>query len=355
MTPVKEGGTRADIERVSELTAASACAYHPDRETDLACGRCRRPVCPDCVVRFGEGMLCLSCLDEHYGNPSTAPPAGRSRPRLDLAALRAKLPGRAFTDDERLHRPGLVFYLLVAAFLGLCVAAAFSTIAGEITLGQRTIGVLLVVTGWIVSLCFHEYAHAYVAYRWGGDHEVAGKGYLTLDPRKYSDPVNSVAFPIACLILGGVGLPGGAVFVNRERVHSRRVLVAISLAGPAMNLAFALVLIGIVRTGLLDSAGFLPAALAFLAALELATMFLNLLPVPGLDGYHAIEPYLPRDLQFTIARLGMIPMIVLFVLIFATDAFDFLWTWTFWCMDHLGVDPLLTLLGFDVGSPDIVH
>ena len=49
---------------------------------------------------------------------------------------------------------------------------------------------LIVLIGWIFSLCLHEFSHALVAY-YGGDFTVREKGYLTLDIRRYTD----VAFP----------------------------------------------------------------------------------------------------------------------------------------------------------------
>ncbi len=53
-------------------------------------------------------------------------------------------------------------------------------------------GVLLfVLGGWIVSVCFHEFAHAYAAYR-AGDRSVEAAGYLTLNPFKYAHPVLSI-------------------------------------------------------------------------------------------------------------------------------------------------------------------
>jgi Zn-dependent protease len=48
---------------------------------------------------------------------------------------------------------------------------------------------LFVVSGWLVSLCLHEYAHAVVAYR-AGDRDIAHRGYLTLNPLKYSHPLS---------------------------------------------------------------------------------------------------------------------------------------------------------------------
>ena len=49
--------------------------------------------------------------------------------------------------------------------------------------------------GWLVSLCLHEYAHALVAYR-AGDLGVAERGYLTLNPLKYTHPLLSIVLPV---------------------------------------------------------------------------------------------------------------------------------------------------------------
>ena len=54
---------------------------------------------------------------------------------------------------------------------------------------------LLVIGGWVVSLCLHEFAHAYVAYR-SGDHSVEAAGYLTLNPLRYAHPFLSIVLPI---------------------------------------------------------------------------------------------------------------------------------------------------------------
>ena len=60
---------------------------------------------------------------------------------------------------------------------------------------------LFVVAGWLVSLSLHEYAHALVAYR-AGDRGVAERGYLTLNPLKYTHPVLSIVLPVVFLLLG---------------------------------------------------------------------------------------------------------------------------------------------------------
>jgi hypothetical protein len=90
-------------------------------------------------------------------------------------------------------------------------------------LPDRTGGYLLaiaVIVGWIASVCLHEFGHAIVAY-WGGDTTVKDKGYLTLNPLKYTDIGYSLALPVVFLILGGIALPGAAVYINHTLLRSR--------------------------------------------------------------------------------------------------------------------------------------
>src|SRR5512146_1363513 len=105
---------------------------------------------------------------------------------------------------------------------------------------------LVVLVGWIFSLCLHEFSHALVAYL-GGDHTVREKGYLTFNPLKYTDPLYSILLPLLFLVMGGIGLPGGAVYIERWRIRNRFMLSAVSLAGPFANLLVAIVLGVILR------------------------------------------------------------------------------------------------------------
>ena len=49
---------------------------------------------------------------------------------------------------------------------------------------EKVITFIVVIVGWIFSLCLHEFSHAVVAY-YGGDTSVKDKGYLTFNPLKY--------------------------------------------------------------------------------------------------------------------------------------------------------------------------
>ncbi len=171
---------------------------------------------------------------------------------------------------------------------------------------------VVICSGWIFSLCLHEFSHALVA-NWGGDTSVRQKGYLTFNPLKYVDPGYSIALPMLFLLMGGIGLPGGAVYINQHKLRSRWWQTAVSAAGPTANIVMALVLTGLFRLFAGDTLQadrqisedlFLLNAIAFLIYLQAFSATFNLLPIPGLDGYGMIEPWLSRQLQAQLNQIG---------------------------------------------------
>lgn len=149
------------------------------------------------------------------------------------------------------------------------------------------------VLAWILSVCIHEFSHALVAY-WGGDHSVRSKGYLSLDPTKFIDPVFSLLLPAIILMMGGFPLPGGAVMINTSALKSERWNSYVSAAGPASNFILFLLLCVPLhpRVGLVPEYGPHPTWVYFLAAmatLNFIAMVFNLIPVPPLDGFGIIE------------------------------------------------------------------
>lgn len=179
-------------------------------------------------------------------------------------------------------------------FLGLLAVTGLGcAVAASDTNWVRIIGVVLIVLGgWASSLCLHEFGHAFTAYR-GGDWEVRAKGYLTLDPRRYTDPVLSIVLPLLFVAIGGIPLPGGAVWINHFALRSRRTQSMVSLAGPLMNLALGIVLVTLVAA--VPMAGGVKAGLSYLAFLQVIAFVLNILPIPGLDGYGVFEPWLSSE------------------------------------------------------------
>ncbi|MFI7081538.1 site-2 protease family protein [Micromonospora sp. NPDC049903] len=256
-------------------------------------------------------------------------------PSRDSEPLVLGVPRAAF-------RPSPVFLALVA----LLVTSALLAWHGVGNVRLAVFG--FVVTGWLVSLCLHEYAHAVVAYRFG-DRGVAHRGYLTLNPLKYSHPLLSIALPVAVVLLGGIGLPGGAVWVDRHVIAGRLRHTLVSLAGPATNVVFALVLVAVLRLG---ASGGGPvefwAAVALLAFLQITASLLNLLPVPGLDGGNMIQPWLSPPYRRMYDLFAPYGFILLFALLWNPTIGGWFFDAVFAIGDVLGLPPWLYATGLDL-------
>lgn len=189
--------------------------------------------------------------------------------------------------------------------------------------------IVFVVAGWITSLCIHEFGHALVAYL-GGDRSVKASGYLNLNPIRYTNLLMSIIFPVVFLVLGGIALPGGAVYIDHAALRSRAWDSLVSLAGPIGTLVCAVVFAAPFLIPGHDSwftstnVGFW-AALAFLCFMEAVSLLLNLLPIPGFDGFGILRPWLPYSAQALSVRYSQLAMIGLFIVLWnvapARDAF----------------------------------
>jgi Zn-dependent protease len=192
---------------------------------------------------------------------------------------------------------------------------------------------------WIVSLCLHEFAHARVAYA-GGDHTVADKGYLSLNPLRYMNPVSSIVLPAVFVALGWFALPGGAVWIETWRLRSRAWQSAVSLAGPAANVLVCL-LLGLPFTLGLDGSSTMWAILAVSCFWQAVAIVLNLLPIPGIDGYGAIEPWLPREAREWGQRFKPYGFFLIMILFVGSNAFvRWFYGTVFGIIELLGVDRL---------------
>jgi Zn-dependent protease len=239
-------------------------------------------------------------------------------------------------------RPSPIFLALVALFVtsGVMSWNGYGNVRFDVF--------LFVVSGWLVSLCLHEYAHAVVAYR-AGDRDIAHRGYLTLNPLKYSHPLLSIVLPVVVVLLGGIGLPGGAVWVDRHAIPGRLRHTLVSLAGPATNVLFTLVLVIALRIGF-GAGGSLAfwAGVGLLAFLQLTASVLNLLPVPGLDGGNMIEPWLSPQYRRMYDLFAPYGFILLFALLWSPRINGWFFGAIFSVADFLGLPPQLYGLGFEL-------
>jgi Zn-dependent protease len=228
--------------------------------------------------------------------------------------------------DRALRRrpwPSLRGVVSVSPFF--LAAVGVTTVAGALlwtNFVPRYVALLtsaFIIGGWIVSLCIHEFGHAVVAYL-GGDRSVVGAGYLTLNPLRYHNLLMSLVLPVVFLLLGGIALPGGAVYINHSALRTRAWSSAVSLAGPFGTFLCGLliaVVFSIAATRSLitiDNENFF-AALAGLGFFMALAVVLNLLPVPGLDGFGIIRPWLPYSMQYAAARFAMFGIYGIFILL----------------------------------------
>jgi Zn-dependent protease len=187
-----------------------------------------------------------------------------------------------------------------------------------------------VIIGWVMAVTLHEFAHGLVAY-WGGDYTIRERGGLTLNPLQYVDPMMSIVLPVVFLLMGGIPLPGGATYIRRDLLRGPFWNSAVSAAGPLMNL----ILFALLAIPLLPAVGWIDprvtplewtTAQRFVAAscfLQLLSVFLNLFPVPPLDGFGIISPYLNPELRekLTTPPLSTILFIGYFLALWQVPAF----------------------------------
>ncbi len=209
---------------------------------------------------------------------------------------------------------------------------------------------IFVVVGWVVSVCIHEFFHAATAFV-GGDRDVAASGYLTLNPLRYTNLVMSIVFPVIALLLGGFALPGGAVYINPGSLRTRLWDSVVSLAGPVANTLLALLIAGVIWlafhlewiTG--ANLSFF-AALGYLGFVQVFAVILNLLPIPPLDGFGILRPWLPYSIQSAAARIGMAGFIVVFIVLwYVPFVGGALSQATLHISDVIGIDPYLVIVG----------
>jgi len=179
---------------------------------------------------------------------------------------------------------------------------------------------LLAVPAILIALTFHEFAHAYVAFRLG-DPTAKYMGRLTLNPLAHLDPMGTI---MIFLIHFGWAKP---VPVDpRYLGNPKRDMMWISAAGPLMNMTLALASGILIR--LFIGAGFAsgqPGGIAsmvfqmlnFSLYINLALAFFNLLPIPPLDGSKILAGILPHRYANTLYMIeSKGPMILFGIIMF---------------------------------------
>jgi len=173
----------------------------------------------------------------------------------------------------------------------------------------------------IVSLSFHEAAHAWAADRLG-DPTARQLGRLTMNPLKHIDPIGTILFPLLAF-WSNLPILGWAkpVPVNARNLRTpRRDFALVALAGPVSNIvlalgaSFALSLIFGSRgaVGINSADGFL----TWIVQLNLLLAVFNMIPVPPLDGGNVLAGLVSEPVARMIDQLRPWGFLILYAMLF---------------------------------------
>ncbi|WP_040212104.1 site-2 protease family protein [Clostridium polynesiense] len=156
--------------------------------------------------------------------------------------------------------------------------------------------IILIIPAILIGFTFHEFAHALVADRLG-DKTPRFQGRLTFNPFAHIDPMG---FIMILFFHFGWAKPvqvNTRAFKNRNRDH-----LLVSVAGPLANLVAALLFAVInglfirftMNISLGSLGGIISTINTYVIMININLALFNLLPIPGLDGFHILEDLFPR-------------------------------------------------------------
>ena len=166
---------------------------------------------------------------------------------------------------------------------------------------------LLLVPVLIFALCFHEFAHAWVAYKLG-DPTAKQSGRLTLNPLAHLDPMGSLM-----ILIIGFGYAKPVPVDARYLKNPRTDMMKIAFAGPAANLLLAFVGGTIIRAHIVG--GSLILMLYLFTQINIMLAVFNMIPIPPLDGSQIFSGLMVRKNPNLVMKLQMYGPQILFGLI----------------------------------------
>ncbi|QPA30869.1 site-2 protease family protein [Thermaerobacillus caldiproteolyticus] len=170
-----------------------------------------------------------------------------------------------------------------------------------------------------IAFSVHEFAHAYVAYKFG-DPTAKNQGRLTLSPFAHLDILG-----ILLIFIAGFGwarpVPVNPYYFKNPRLAG----ILVSVAGPLSNLVLAaggiLVWYSMIRFGVMTmipdwfAAGF-DLFFQIFIGLNVLLFIFNLLPFPPLDGYRIIEDLAPRNIRAKMTQWENYGALIFLILVF---------------------------------------
>ena len=210
-------------------------------------------------------------------------------------------------------------------------------------------GLLVWYLVFLFSTTFHEFSHAFFAYK-GGDLTAYETGHVTLDPLPHirRSPIGMVLVPLISYVQLGWMVGFASVPFNAEwgRLNPRRQAL-MSLAGPLANLLLALIALGAMRVLLAthvfqyateSSTQYVEAlngsphsplnalamALGVMLQLNVVLFLFNLIPFPPLDGAGVLTGFFPKSIGSFYERMRQMPAFEFLGLVLAWQVFPYL-------------------------------
>lgn len=178
---------------------------------------------------------------------------------------------------------------------------------------------MLALPAIIIGLSFHEFGHAFAAYKLG-DPTPKYQGRVTLNPMAHVDP-----FGFICLMLAGFGW-GVPVQINPNNFKKpRRDELIVGSAGVIINLLIAIASAGVLRLfyefatefiALTYMGGVVQDILINMIIINLVLMVFNLIPIPPLDGFGIVTQIFNlkyTELYYKIYNNGFLILMLLIV------------------------------------------
>jgi Zn-dependent protease len=161
------------------------------------------------------------------------------------------------------------------------------------SLNDEVLSIIITIPAILIAFTFHEYAHAIVADKLG-DKTPRFQGRLTLNPISHIDPIG---FLMILLLHFGWAKPvqtNPSAYKNYYKDDLK-----VSIAGPLANLIigfiFAFVYVILDKVLPSNDLGALLCQIAETVSLLNCTFFLlNLIPIPGFDGFHILRDLFPK-------------------------------------------------------------
>lgn len=191
-----------------------------------------------------------------------------------------------------------------------------------IGLQDKLLQIVLTIPAILIAFTFHEYAHAFMADKLG-DKTPKFQGRLTLNPLVHID-----IFGFIMILIAGFGWAKPVQTNPSSYKHYYKDDLKVSIAGPITNLLVAFVfaiICGIFFKfeTLLSGFGMLFEILISMMILTIRInvmlFFFNMLPLPGLDGFHVLRDLFPSKFHMVADKLYRYQTLIL-ILFIATPA-----------------------------------